>query len=116
MATHTVTAQQVDSIMQDYRIYLTGAGYPTRGNEREQRESSNPPSWPSDRNRIPPYRPINRHLNLEERPLGSSALERAFLVAMFSGVTMNASMAKLWGATGGPLFPRLFRYAIGGEW
>jgi hypothetical protein len=54
---------------------------------------------------------------------------------MFSGVSLNAvcdarryethrreaddvvkGMAQLWGATGGKIFTKTFKYAIGGEW
>ncbi|TGO33095.1 hypothetical protein BHYA_0267g00120 [Botrytis hyacinthi] len=77
---------------------------------------NNPSSWPRDQYRIPNYRPINRHLIAAERPNGSNGAERVFITLMFTGVSLNAGAAQLWGMTGGKLFTRVFRYAIGGEW
>ncbi|KAL3422097.1 hypothetical protein PVAG01_06253 [Phlyctema vagabunda] len=118
MTTTTVTTRQLDQVLQDYKIRLTGAGEETEASAQEQQAApvSNPTNWPTDRNRVPPYRPINRNLNLQERSFGSNVPETIFLTIMFSGVALNASIAKAWGATAGPFFPRVFRYAIGGEW
>ncbi|KAF5870409.1 uncharacterized protein Bfra_009795 [Botrytis fragariae] len=76
----------------------------------------NPVSWPRDQYRIPNYRPINRHLIAAERPNGSNGAERVFITLMFTGVSLNAGAAQVWGMTGGKVFTRVFRYAIGGEW
>ncbi|KAF7925154.1 uncharacterized protein EAE98_007242 [Botrytis deweyae] len=76
----------------------------------------NPPSWPRDQYRIPNYRPINRHLIAAERPNGSNGAERVFITLMFTGVSLNAGTAQVWSMTGGKVFTRVFRYAIGGEW
>ncbi|KAF7891739.1 hypothetical protein EAF00_008041 [Botryotinia globosa] len=77
---------------------------------------NNPSSWPRDQYRIPNYRPINRHLIAAERPNGSNGAERVFITLMFTGVSLNAGAAQVWGMTGGKVFTRVFRYAIGGEW
>ncbi|TGO52898.1 hypothetical protein BOTNAR_0311g00090 [Botryotinia narcissicola] len=77
---------------------------------------NNPSSWPQDQYRIPNYRPINRHLIAAERPNGSNGAERVFITLMFTGVSLNAGAAQVWGMTGGKVFTRVFRYAIGGEW
>ncbi|KAF7890882.1 uncharacterized protein EAF01_010691 [Botrytis porri] len=76
----------------------------------------NPSFWPRDQYRIPDYRPINRHLIAAERPNGSNGAERVFITLMFTGVSLNAGAAQVWGMTGGKVFTRVFRYAIGGEW
>ncbi|RDW85614.1 hypothetical protein BP5796_03939 [Coleophoma crateriformis] len=115
MSTTTVTAEQLSDVLQDYQIHLTG-GESIPVQQSHSAVVGNPANWPTDRNRIPPYRPINRHLDMEQRPLGSNAFENAFLFAMFSGVVANASIAKFWGKTLGPVFPGLFKYSIGGEW
>ena len=40
--------------------------------------------------RVPPYRPINRNLNPEERPTASNPAEVMFVVVMLNGVNLNA--------------------------
>ncbi|KAF7919704.1 uncharacterized protein EAE97_011622 [Botrytis byssoidea] len=77
---------------------------------------NNPSSWPRDQYRIPNYRPINQHLIAAERPNGSNGAERVFITLMFTGVSLNAGAAQVWGMTGGKVFTRVFRYAIGGKW
>lgn len=49
----------------------------------------NPAGWPDDYRRIPPYRPINRHLDQSQRRVYTSLGERAFLTIMFTGLEMN---------------------------
>ena len=134
---NTVTTSELQHILSDYKLHLTGSDEtiklaPLSSPARPQ----NPSSWPADRHRVPPYRPIDRTLDFDERPNGSNAAEHVFLVILFTGVFLNAvsgstqrlhntmgsgltlaqSTAKLWGMTGGPYFPGLFKYAIGGEW
>lgn len=130
----TFTVHQIEEVLGDYKIQLTGA----EENNIEPPSSSEPPratnpsNWPTDRRRIPDFRPVDRNRDAEGRPNGTVLPERIFLTLMFTGVVVNAvsmvywmrgyiliyeqSTAKLWGATGGPYLPRLFRYAIGGEW
>lgn len=81
------------STLQDYEIHVTGdtGDIDQTLNERGSSSSDqNPPYWPRDHHRVPNYRPINRNLNLDERPRGSNPIERAFIFAMFTGVAMNA--------------------------
>jgi len=107
------------STLQDYEIHVTGdaADIDQTLNERESSSSAqNPHYWPRDHHRIPNHRPINRNLNLAERPRGSHPIETAFVFVMFTGVALEGGMAQAWGKTGGKVFPNLFRYAIGGEW
>lgn len=49
----------------------------------------NPAGWPDDYRRIPPHRPINRHLDQSQRRVYTSLGERAFLTIMFTGLEMN---------------------------
>ncbi|KAH6684043.1 hypothetical protein B0J14DRAFT_526444 [Halenospora varia] len=117
MSTTTVTHSTVQDVLSDYTIRLTGDN-PASQTPRTTTDYSNtnPPDWPSDRRRVPDYQPIDRNRGPEERPNGDNAGERIFLSLMFTGVVLNASVAKAWGATGGRYFPNLFKYAIGGEW
>lgn len=127
------TTSELEGVLSDYTIRLTGYD-PTTGDRSETTTNtiSNPPNWPTDHHRIPNYRPIDRNRDAESRP-NARGFERVFLTIMFSGVAMNAvskhyfkernaqlifmkTAAKIWGATGGPYFPNLFKYAIGGEW
>lgn len=86
MAT-VVTATELQNVLGDYRIHLTGYD----GTEEAAPERvENPLHWPANYHLVPDYRPINRHLNFEERPKGSNAVETAFLTVMFSGVFLNA--------------------------
>ncbi|KUJ07455.1 uncharacterized protein LY89DRAFT_631004 [Mollisia scopiformis] len=113
----TVTASQIEEVLGDYKIHLTGYDGSTEpSSTQETPRVVNPPNWPTDHRRVPDYRPIDRNRDAEGRPNGSILPERIFLTLMFTGVVLNASTAKLWGATAGPYFPGLFRYAIGGEW
>jgi len=83
----------LQNVLNDYKLHLTG--YDDSNSTSEPHGSSilptqNPPNWPTDRNRIPPYRPINRSLDPEERPRGSNAAEFVFINIMFTGVFLNA--------------------------
>lgn len=49
----------------------------------------NPAGWPDDYRRIPPHRPINRHLDQSQRRVYTSLGERAFLTVMFTGLEIN---------------------------
>jgi len=95
--------------------------------------SSNPPSWPTDHRAVPPYRPIDRNLDFEQRPAGANLIESIFIATMLNGVRLNAvslsvhkyrsgadaemwqNLNRLWRATGGRLNDRIFHYKIGGE-
>lgn len=92
MSTPVVTSE-LQHVLSDYKLHLTG--YDDSNSTSESHESSmpqtqNPPSWPTNRNRIPPYRPINRILDPEMRPRGSNAAEFIFINIMFTGVFLNA--------------------------
>ncbi|KAJ6186179.1 hypothetical protein N7519_007480 [Penicillium mononematosum] len=75
----------------------------------------NPPGWPDDYRRIPPHRPINRHLDQSQRRVYTSLGERAFLTVMFTGLEMNVIANRLWKVTGERLSENLFTYKLGGE-
>ncbi|PYH96518.1 hypothetical protein BO71DRAFT_439476 [Aspergillus ellipticus CBS 707.79] len=118
----TTTTQSIStstlSILSDYEIHHTGTEtqpllQPQIPNSPP---SSQPANWPADHRRIPPYRPVNRNLDYEQRSAGSSAGEYVFIQSMLHGVWLNASMARLWRFTGGRINDKIFHYEVGGEW
>ena len=56
--------------------------------------TQNPPNWPTRYRRIPPYRPINRNLDLSERPNGSNRGELLFVTVVMNGVRLQAVSLK----------------------
>lgn len=52
--------------------------------------SDNPANWPTRYRRIPPYRPVNRNLDLSERPNGSNRGELVFVTVMMNGVRLQS--------------------------
>ncbi|KAH8597356.1 hypothetical protein B0O99DRAFT_508123 [Bisporella sp. PMI_857] len=125
------SATQLQTVLQDYTIHLTGAGEEQKQSvtaeqqvkpeqeERlpESREVECPwPNWPNDYRDVPTYRPINRSLDFNERPGGRHFAERAFIYTMLHGVWLNAKASRTWNYTAGRLNKNLFRYPIGGEW
>ena len=87
----TVTEEQLNGILNDYTIHITGDASLTKSTHHQGLPATqNPPQWPTDRRRIPKFRPIDRTRTREERPNGSNAIEMAFLTVMFTGVVLNA--------------------------
>ncbi|TVY46727.1 hypothetical protein LOCC1_G002847 [Lachnellula occidentalis] len=92
----TITAQQLQGVLSDYTIHLTGDDNTTRHDGIEPPNTvqapsiANPPDWPRNHLRVPAYRPVNRNLGTEERPKGGNAAEFAFLTMMFTGVYLNS--------------------------
>ncbi len=90
--TDNPTTTQLQHVLQDYEIRLTGtdnavSAAPTPGTAIS---TENPVDWPQNYRRVPPYRPIDRHLDREQRPDGTNPLERAFIFTMLHGVWLNA--------------------------
>ncbi|KIW10096.1 hypothetical protein PV08_11056 [Exophiala spinifera] len=77
--------------------------------------SRNPTNWPTSHRRVPPYRPVNRNLDLSVRGT-ANAVEAAFVFTMLHGVWINAAASQFWRKTGGRINDKYFRYKIGGEW
>ncbi|KAL2074048.1 hypothetical protein VTL71DRAFT_7826 [Oculimacula yallundae] len=118
----TTTANPITLSLQqtlgEYEVHITGDGSEQDikpPNPRGSETVANPPNWPRNYHRVPPRRPA-RNLVGPERPLGAILPEQVFLHVMFTGVSLNAGVAQLWGATGGKYFTKIFKYAIGGEW
>jgi hypothetical protein len=84
------TATELQNVLEDYKIHLTGYDSTQDVSEATTAAVSNPDNWPIDRHRIPNYRPIDRNRDAEGRPNGTILPERIFLTLMFTGVVMNA--------------------------
>ena len=83
---------QLQHVLQDYEIRLTGAenGVPAASVPRAAIRVENPPDWPQNYRRVPPYRPVDTNLDREQRPDGTSPIERVFIFTMLHGVWLNA--------------------------
>jgi hypothetical protein len=91
MTTAKLTTTQSHRALNDYTIHLTGASeQPDPVNPREEPAVENPADWPQDYHNVPAYRAIDRNLHMEERPGGTSPIERAFIFIMLHGVWLNA--------------------------
>lgn len=86
----------------DYEVHHSDSPSSPLLNDNETRNEMQPisqqptdvngegPEWSNHYRRIPPYRPINRNLNQEERRVYINGAERAFIAVMFLGVRNNA--------------------------
>jgi hypothetical protein len=84
-----VTATELQGVLSDYTIHLTGHDPVSEASESTTSTISNPPNWPTDHRRVPNYRPVDRNRDAESRP-NATGFERVFLTIMFTGVVMNA--------------------------
>lgn len=115
-ATANPTTTELHRALNDYTIHLTGEETETAVNTRSEPTVENPENWPEDYHGVPAYRPINRHLNREERPDGTNPIERLFIFTMLNGVWLNAVSRiyeQFWGAEA-DTFRRLSR-KLGGR-
>ncbi|KEZ43315.1 hypothetical protein SAPIO_CDS4760 [Scedosporium apiospermum] len=116
--TETITqTRTARTILQDYQLHHSGAAEPSSSNSNGAGPArmSNPPDWPTNARRIPPYRPVDQNRDHSQIRVYTSGIERAFIITMFTGVFINATAAKQWRRTGGRFTKRIFRYPIGGE-
>jgi len=90
MSTPIVTTSELNHVLSDYRLHLTGYDDSIQTEDPAHLQAQNPPNWPTDRHRIPSYRPVNRNLDPNERPRGSNPAEFIFINIMFTGVFLNA--------------------------
>lgn len=96
--TYNPTGTELLRTLADYQLHLTGASqeHDLAAVQKSQFKrvttggASQPPNWPRNYRDVPPYRPINRHLDWTERPSGSNPIEVAFVTSMLHGVWLNA--------------------------
>ena len=53
------------------------------------RNDESPTDWPSEMRGMPDYRPLDRHVDYESRPMGQNNIEYTFLLFMFTGVRIT---------------------------
>jgi hypothetical protein len=107
---------------------------PSQNND--QSTASSPRDWPSDWQRMPPYRAASRSHSWSERPAGVSTAEEVITTLMFAGVwtygvritvysilkkiglfdLVMQSINKIWRMTAGKLNSNIMRFPVGGEW
>jgi hypothetical protein len=92
--TASTTTQGVIRLLADYDLTHTGddsGDIDSSLNERpEATTRSNPSWWPTDHNGIPPYRPIDRNLDREQRPWAGPGAETVFAWTLLNGVGIVA--------------------------
>ncbi|KAI9732764.1 MAG: hypothetical protein M1834_003702 [Cirrosporium novae-zelandiae] len=112
------TTQHSLRILADYEVKHTGdntnAAPPP--NSHPSSTAPLPANWPRNYRRVPPPRPINTNLSLEDRPAGHGAAEFVFIQTMLGGCWVLGNVNSLWRATGGKINSNIFRYEIAGEW
>jgi hypothetical protein len=95
--TNTVT-QSILHTLTDYDVHHSGnpeipetPEAPNGRNDVAIRRNQ-PENWPTNYQRIPAYRPIDRTLNdhPEERPDGSNPIEALFIFTMLNGCRINS--------------------------
>lgn len=126
-AARTVTATTIDDTLKDYTLHFSAATPRSAisshaGQQTDATSSSdpNPDYWPTQYRRIPPYRPINRNLDLAERPNGSNRAEWLFVQVMMNGVRLQSVSLSLVHIlrSSAELEPRVqgARSRMGGNW
>lgn len=87
----TTSIRTVEETLQDYKLHLSAFDQAASGAATLTYISpTHQPKWPCDHRRIPPYRPINKNLDLSERPNGSNKGELVFVTVMMNGVRLQA--------------------------
>ncbi|KAE8340694.1 hypothetical protein BDV24DRAFT_151814 [Aspergillus arachidicola] len=115
--TESPTTRTTVSVLTDYELHHSEPQASAPPNETPTQVSvQHPANWPVDHLRVPPYRPINRNLDWNERTAGTHPAEMAFIQIMLHGVWINAAASRLWHNTLGRVNDRIFRYEVGGEW
>ncbi|KAL8420571.1 hypothetical protein RB594_003385 [Gaeumannomyces avenae] len=107
----------ISTVLADYDVYHSGQTAEETGGLAPITAAAhdNPPGWDISHRRVPLYRPINRHLDQGQRAVFQNNGERAFITVLFTGVVVNALVARLWRATGGRINDSIFKYPLGGE-
>ncbi|KDN71018.1 putative X-Pro dipeptidyl-peptidase C-terminal non-catalytic domain-containing protein [Colletotrichum sublineola] len=104
----TVTEAPVTSTIQqdylhDYQIRLTGGieeAFARRNEDAPTPAAEYPPGWYDQHRQVPPYRPVNRNLDLADRPWGSNGIESTFVYLMMNGCWLQGDLCC-------PLIPRV---------
>ena len=91
------TTQSVRHVLADYDLHhsddLQNPSELEPPNRNTTPDVENPPSWDREHSGVPPYRPINRNLDMELRPGGTNVVEAIFIATMLNGVRLTAVSA-----------------------
>lgn len=95
MTTSTnTTTQSVLHVLADYDLHHSGdpqdPAEPEPPNRKATPKVENPSGWDTEHRRVPPYRPINRNLDMDMRPGGTNVAEAIFIATMLNGVQLTA--------------------------
>jgi hypothetical protein len=79
----------------DYDLHHSGdpenpASAPAPNEREDVQHIQNPEDWPIDHRDVPPFRPINRELDMNERPFGANPVENVIINIMFTGVFLSS--------------------------
>ncbi|WYZ38997.1 hypothetical protein EsH8_III_000911 [Colletotrichum jinshuiense] len=112
----TTTIQQ--DYLHDYQIRLSGGveeAFSRSNEDSPPPAAENPPDWYDQHRQVPPYRPVNRNLDIADRPWGSNGVESAFVFVMLNGCWLKGMANWFWRSTGGKVNENYFRAKVGGE-
>ena len=88
------TTHSVLHVLADYDLHHSGnpqnPSEPEPPNRNTAPDVENPPNWDREHRRVPPYRPIDRNLDMELRPGGVNVVEAIFIATMLNGVRLTA--------------------------
>jgi len=91
------TTQTVLHVLADYDLHHSGdpknPSEPAPPNYNITACGENPLGWDTEHRRVPPYRPINRNLDMTLRPGGMNIAESIFIATMLNGVHLTAVSA-----------------------
>jgi hypothetical protein len=92
-----MATQSVLHVLADYDLHHSGDpqnfAKPAPPNHNTTPNVENPPGWDTEHRRVPPYRPINRNLDMDLRPGGTDFVEAIFIATMLNGVRLTAVSA-----------------------
>ncbi|PKS12536.1 hypothetical protein jhhlp_000744 [Lomentospora prolificans] len=118
--TETVTrTRTARTVLTDYELHHSGASNDASSGPEDssaaRAPTQNPPEWPTTSRRVPPYRPADTERDQSQIRVYTHPIERVFIATMFTGVFVNATVAKQWRRTVGRVNENIFKYPIGGE-
>ena len=94
VSTTEVVPAAVSGLLKAYDLHHSGAASSqsqrTEAAPQASRQPENPPSWPSNRRRMPAYREPSRDHRLADRPAGQDVVEGVIDTVMFIGVYVNS--------------------------
>ena len=89
VSTTEVVPATVSDLLKAYDLHHSGVES-SQSQRTAPRQPENPPSWPSNRRRMPAYREPSRDHRLADRPAGQDTVEGVMVTVMFIGVYVNS--------------------------